>query len=65
MHEFVFHQDCRKSGAIKCCDYQTCKLNPSVQCADGLCCEDCKVRDSVVGNMFKVSDFESSIEFIL
>ncbi|XP_067857128.1 zinc metalloproteinase-disintegrin-like ohanin [Heptranchias perlo] len=27
-----------------CCDAQTCKLQEGVQCADGKCCQDCKLK---------------------
>nr|P0C7X7.1 RecName: Full=Disintegrin mojastin-2; Contains: RecName: Full=Disintegrin mojastin-1 [Crotalus scutulatus scutulatus] len=30
------------SPANPCCDAATCKLRPGAQCADGLCCDQCR-----------------------
>ncbi|XP_066932758.1 zinc metalloproteinase-disintegrin-like VLAIP-B [Clytia hemisphaerica] len=37
-------EDCKRSGADKCCDFKTCKLHSTAQCADGTCCENCKFK---------------------
>lgn len=34
-------QDCKKMKLGKCCDYKTCTLRTSAQCATGSCCDKC------------------------
>nr|P0DW30.1 RecName: Full=Disintegrin atropoimin [Metlapilcoatlus mexicanus] len=31
--------------ANPCCDAATCKLRPGAQCAEGLCCDQCRFGD--------------------
>ncbi|GCB81297.1 hypothetical protein scyTo_0021369, partial [Scyliorhinus torazame] len=38
--------DCGKPAECRnpCCDAQTCRLHEGAQCADGACCQECKVK---------------------
>lgn len=37
-------EDCKATGADKCCDFKTCRLHSSAKCADGPCCENCQFK---------------------
>lgn len=37
-------EECKLSGADKCCEAKTCKLQNSAYCAVGECCENCQAK---------------------
>ena len=37
-------EECKRTGADKCCIPKTCKLQASATCATGACCQDCQLQ---------------------
>ncbi|KAM8972385.1 zinc metalloproteinase-disintegrin-like 4a [Pelodytes ibericus] len=42
-----------------CCDAATCKYKPNIECAEGLCCENCKIM--TVGTICRVAKHECDL----
>nr|AAB50832.1 elegantin isoform 2a, E2a [Trimeresurus elegans, venom, Peptide, 73 aa] [Protobothrops elegans] len=42
-----------------CCDAATCKLRPGAQCADGLCCDQCRfIEEGIICRRARGDDLD-------